>query len=113
LLIRLQRLRAFEKHFEKYRESQKAVKTFRALIKQDQEIEAEIYFERNRDPIENSKVFFKGAQALKAYQQTIRGLWKDRTLLPDQKRKAIELVYVDMIDLAREMLSELFPVESR
>ena len=36
-----------------------------------------------------------------------------RTLLSDQKRKAIELVYVDMIDLAREMLSELFPVESR
>jgi len=44
---------------------------------------------------------------------SIRGLWKDRTLLPDQKRKAIELVYVDMIDLAREMLNELFPVESR
>jgi len=99
--------------FEKYRESQKAVRTYRALLKQDKEAEAERYFKQNRDAVENSKVFFKAAQALKSYQETIRGLWKDKTFLPDQKRKAIDLTYVDMIDLAREMLSELYPVESR
>ena len=77
------------------------------------EAEAERYFQQNHDAIENSKVFFKAAQALKSYQETIRGLWKDKTLLPDQKRKAIDLAYVDMIDLAKEMLEELYPVESR
>ena len=99
--------------YEKYNESQKAVKTFRMFLKQDREGDAQIYFDRNQDAIENSKAFFKGAQGLRAYQQVIRGLWKDTTLLPDQKRKAINLVYVDMIDLAQEMLDELYPVESR
>ncbi len=99
--------------YEKYNESQKAVKTFRMFLKQDREADAQSYFDRNQDAIENSKAFFKGAQGLRAYQQVTRGLWKDTTLLPDQKRRAINLVYVDMIDLAQEMLDELYPVESR
>ncbi|MEO2054693.1 MAG: LPD38 domain-containing protein [Nitrospira sp.] len=99
--------------YEKYKDAQRSSSSYIALLRQEKDEEAEKYYEKHEQEINNSKPMRDISKALGAYSQSIRGIYDDPKMSPEDKRDAIDLVYVEMIDLAKEALEELYPVEAK
>jgi hypothetical protein len=50
---------------------------------------------------------------MRAYAKAIGNIWKSSELTPQQKRDAIDALYVENIDVARAMLKTLYPQPER
>ena len=95
--------------WEKYADSQEKVKSWKRYLAENRAPEAERYYQNNRDLIERSRAFARGAESMRAYSKAIANIWKSNELSPQQKRDAIDQLYVENIDLARGMLKALYP----
>lgn len=99
--------------YEKYKDAQRSSNSYIALLRQEKEEEAERYYKKHEQEINNAKPMRDISKALGAYAQTIRGIYDDPEMSPENKRDAIDLTYVEMIDLAKEAIEELYPVEAK